>query len=147
MTPEETIRLAAVDVRERPEDEVVTAHETGPGNPPYAWTGKGFLASEEEGDQTLSFDAETYAMLLDAVRNDRIRQLEQERDEAVAAWRKESDWGFHAEGLLRQWAELDWLVDTKESTYVAPEDETWEVLRETRAFLAKHPQPAKEQVE
>jgi hypothetical protein len=107
MTPEEVIRLAAVDVRERPEDEPT--------------------APAVLGDEILK-------LLV------RIRQLEQERDEA--------------RDMLNDWHEL--AKDAKpdcggigDGYIIAPMKEIeFRLLREaTSAFLAKHPQPAKEQVE
>jgi hypothetical protein len=83
MTPEETIRLAAVDVRERPEDD-----------------------ADAIDDALANFDP-----LLA-----RIAELERERDEAVAWVHTITSAGLYDGDALD-------------------------------AFLAKHPQPAKEQVE
>jgi hypothetical protein len=96
MTPEETIRLAAVDVRERPEDEAVDL---------------GQFALESMMKDPLTMDEICTAFIAERERavsaEDRIRQLEQERDEA-------------REMVLR-------------------------LANDAYSFIAKHPQPAKEQ--
>jgi hypothetical protein len=134
MSDEPPVRLAAVDVRERPEDEDV----------PECYV----LCTDEHLRQTkIRVDARMYLELLHAVRDDRMkvlnalcRQLEQERDEA--------------RDMLNDWHEL--AKDAKpdcggigDGYLIAPMKEIeFRLLREaTSAFLAKHPQPAKEQVE
>jgi hypothetical protein len=87
MTPEEVIRLAAVDVRERPEEEAMADA----------------LSSIQRDELRIKelesrlAQASAVGMKLIESADARIRQLEQERDEAV--------------GLLREWEGLDWLVE------------------------------------
>jgi hypothetical protein len=109
MTPEETIRLAAVDVRERPEEDTICTHCCA-----ARVEGKDFCMScGQPFDLPVSSDTLCRCIIQ---RNARISQLEQERDEAVAWVHTITSAGLYDGDALD-------------------------------AFLAKHPQPAKEQVE
>jgi hypothetical protein len=123
MTPEEVIRLAAVDVRERPEDELVID------------LGQFALESMAQGPVTLDEVVKAFVAERDraVAAEERIRQLEQERDEAAEIIRQ-------AKSLMSElynW--IEWWPNGPE---------TWDATEAAiDAFLAKHPQPAKEQVE
>jgi hypothetical protein len=126
MSDEPPIRLAAVDVRERPDEDICPIC-----NQPLKLVMDG---------TDIGFCLECYNNASGKSDDARIRQLEQERDEA--------------RDMLNDWHEL--AKDAKpdcggigDGYLIAPMKEIeFRLLREaTSAFLAKHPQPAKEQVE